>query len=218
MRPWPGELDGRGRHFYVIAFSATGRAPALPSVIRSVCVFCGARLGHDPEHVEEARRLGQGLAARGITLVYGGGRIGIMGAIADAVMSAGGTAIGVIPRILEEIEVGHTGLSTLEVADTMHLRKERMYALSDAFIVLPGGIGTLDETFEILTWRHLKLHDKPIVVLDHHGYWRPLAALLDHVVEGGFAGDEVRGYLQLADSAEAALALLERLGGTQQQA
>jgi len=180
----------------------------LPSDIRTVCVFCGSRTGHDPGHAEVARALGAGLARNGMTLIYGGGRVGLMGVIADAVMAGGGTAIGVIPRILEEIEVGHPGLSTLEVVETMHQRKERMYALSDAFVLLPGGIGSLDEGFEILTWRHLGLHDKPIVVLDREGYWRPLADMLDHIVQAGFAGEAVHGYLSFAADAPAVLAAL----------
>lgn len=158
----------------------------MPSDIRTVCVFCGSSTGHDPAHAEEARRLGRGLAEQGIGLIYGGGKVGLMGVIADAVMAGGGTAIGVIPRILEEIEVGHTGLSALEVADTMHQRKERMYALSDAFVVLPGGIGTLDETFEILTWRQLGLHDKPVIMVNVAGYWDLLLEALGHMVRAGF--------------------------------
>ncbi len=182
----------------------------MPSDIRTVCVFCGSRAGHDPAHAEVARQLGRRMAENGMTLIFGGGKVGLMGVIADAVLGAGGTAIGVIPRLLEEIEVGHTGLSTLEVVETMHQRKERMYALSDAFVVLPGGIGTLDEAFEILTWRHLQLHAKPIVVLDRAGYWRPLAALLDNVVAGGFAGSAVHGYLTFTDDAQGTIEALTR--------
>lgn len=180
----------------------------MPSDIRTVCVFCGSRPGHDPDHAEAARQLGQYLVENGMTLIFGGGKVGLMGIIADTVLRAGGTAIGVIPRLLEEIEVGHDGLSSLEVVETMHQRKERMYALSDAFVVLPGGIGTLDEAFEILTWRHLRLHAKPIVILDQSGYWRPLATMLDHIVAAGFAGPAVHDYVAFADDAQGVIAAL----------
>jgi len=171
-------------------------------------VFCGSSTGRDPAHAEETRKLGRLMVANGMSLIFGGGRVGLMGVLADAVLAAGGTAIGVIPRLLEEVELGHNGLSSLEVVETMHQRKERMYALSDAFVVLPGGIGTLDETFEILTWRHLRLHGKPIILMDHGGYWQPLVALLAHVVGGGFARDQVRSYFQVAGDAAEVMAQL----------
>lgn len=185
------------------------RRDGSPREIRTVCVFCGSNAGHDAAHEGEARKLGRLLAERGLTLIFGGGRVGLMGVLADAVLQAGGTAIGVIPRLLEEIEVGHNGLSTLEVVETMHQRKERMYALSDAFVVLPGGIGTLDETFEILTWRHLRLHDKPIILVDRNGYWQPLVSLLEHVVGQGFARPAVRDYYTIAQDAAG---VIQRLG------
>ena len=131
------------------------------------------------------------MAERGITLVFGGGRVGLMGIIADAVLAAGGRVVGIIPNHIEEREVGHPGVSELQVVDSMHERKHRMFQMADGFVVLPGGLGTLDETFEIITWRQLGLHDKPIVIVDNEGYWRPLAALIAHLVDNGFARPEV---------------------------
>lgn len=138
------------------------------------------------------------MARRGIRLVYGGGHVGLMGAIADAVLAGGGEVIGVIPQHLQEWEVEHRELTELHVVDSMHSRKQLMFELADAFVVLPGGIGTLDETFEILSWRQLKLHDKPVVMLDPDGYWRPMRDLLQGVVDGGFAGPEVLDFYSLA--------------------
>ena len=131
--------------------------------------------------------LGAGLAASGIELVYGGGRNGLMGAVADAVLAGGGTAIGVIPRHLQDREVAHLGLSELVIVDTMHQRKQAMAERSDAFVVLPGGVGTLDETVEILSWRQLGLHEKPVYIVDIADYWSPLAVLFDHIVASNFA-------------------------------
>jgi uncharacterized protein (TIGR00730 family) len=162
------------------------------TVIRSVCVFCGSRVGDDPEFRAAARRLGEQFARNGIRLVYGGGSIGLMGVLADAVLKHGGEVHGVIPEFLDRIEVGHRKLTSLDVVDSMHVRKAQMFEAADAFVVLPGGLGTLDETMEILTWRQLGLHDKPILLVDHKGYWEPLLALLDNTVRRGFAGEETR--------------------------
>lgn len=177
--------------------------------LRSVCVFCGSRVGIDPAHAAAAARLGGLLAARGITLVYGGGRIGLMGVVADAVLAAGGRTIGIIPDFLQRREVAHTGVE-LEVVDSMHTRKRRMFDLADAFLVLPGGIGTLDETMEILTWRQLGHHDKPVVLVDVNGYWHKLTALLNHVIRSDFAGAELSGFYSVAETPEAALEAAER--------
>jgi uncharacterized protein (TIGR00730 family) len=143
--------------------------------IRRLCVYCGSSPGVDPRYREAARALGGGLAARGIELVYGGGRNGLMGLVADAVLAGGGKVTGVIPLHLQNRELAHVGLSELLVVDSMHERKRVMAERADAFAVLPGGIGTLDETVEILSWRQLGLHDKPIYVVDIAGYWSPLA-------------------------------------------
>ncbi len=159
-------------------------SPAFPA---SLCVFCGARFGTDPAAGEVARGLGRLLADRGITLVYGGGGVGLMGLVANAALDGGGKVVGVIPRFLLEREAGHPDLHETVVVETMHQRKLQMFERSDAFVVLPGGIGTLEELFEVLSWRTLGLHAKPIVIVDQGGYWEPLAALLRSIVERGFA-------------------------------
>ncbi|MGQ3301027.1 LOG family protein [Reyranella sp.] len=153
----------------------------------SLCVFCGSRFGTDPATSETAVALGRLLAAEGITLVYGGGGVGLMGLVANAVLDSGGRAIGIIPNFLLQREAGHPDLTETVVVETMHERKLQMFERSEAFVVLPGGIGTLEEFFEVLSWRTLGLHKKPIVIIDQGGYWQPLAALLRGVVEGGFA-------------------------------
>jgi uncharacterized protein (TIGR00730 family) len=134
-----------------------------------------------------ARRLGTILAAAGIELVYGGGRIGLMGLVANAALEAGGRVTGIIPAHLHGAEIGHHGVSELIVVGSMHERKQLMFEMSDAFAILPGGLGTLDEAFEIITWKQLRLHDKPIVVVDVAGYWEKLLSLVDHIIDSGFA-------------------------------
>ena len=162
--------------------------------ILSICVYCGSRPGAQPGYSNTAQRLGQEIAKRGMRLVFGGGQVGLMGVVADAALAAGGEVVGVIPKHLENWEVGHHGLSELHVVGSMHERKQMMFELSDGFIALPGGIGTLDETFEILTWRQLRVHDKPLVILDDHGFWRPLRGMLDAIVQGGFADQGISDY------------------------
>jgi uncharacterized protein (TIGR00730 family) len=151
---------------------------------------------------EMAYRLGENLAAQGIALVYGGGNVGLMGKVAEGVMAKGGHVTGVIPEHLLKMEVGHTGLSELVVVDTMHTRKHRMFELADAFVVLPGGLGTLDETFEILTWKQLGLHCKPVVLLDAQGFWEPLLTLVDSMIAAGFVAPRHRDLFAVAKSAE----------------
>ena len=153
----------------------------------SLCVFCGARFGADPATRETAVGLGRLLAASGITLVYGGGGVGLMGLVANAALDGGGRTVGIIPNFPLQREAGHPALTETVVVETMHERKLQMFERSDGFVVLPGGIGTLEEFFEVLSWRTLGLHSKPIVIIDQGGYWAPLAALLRGVVEGGFA-------------------------------
>lgn len=160
--------------------------------ISSLCVYCGSRVGFSERYQEEAARLGRILAEQGIAVIYGGGQIGIMGVIADAALDAGGEVIGIIPEHLQRTEVGHGAISELVIVESMHSRKMEMVERSDAFVILPGGLGTLDETFEIITWKQLGLHDKPIVIADIDGYWQPLVRLIDNVVEGGFADPSVR--------------------------
>jgi len=154
--------------------------------VRAVCVFCGSRPGARPEYLELAAALGRQLAARSLDLVYGGASVGLMGHMADAALAAGGRVIGVIPRSLVDRELAHRALSELHVVDTLHERKALMAARADAFVALPGGVGTLDELFEIITWRVLGLHAKPIGLLDPGDYFAPLETLLDHMVTEGF--------------------------------
>ena len=154
--------------------------------LRRVCVFCGSASGVRPDYEELARELGGELAVRGIAVVYGGASVGLMGAVADAAMAAGGEVVGVIPQALVDREVAHPGLSELHVVGSMHERKALMADLSDAFVALPGGMGTLEELFEVFTWRQLGLHAKPIALLDAADYWAGLVAFLDHAEDEGF--------------------------------
>jgi len=177
--------------------------------LRSVCVFCGSNPGTDAAFVAAARAVGTTLAERGIGVVYGGGRVGMMGALADAARAAGGRVTGVIPRDLVEREIGHTGLDDLRVVGSMHERKALMAELSDAFVALPGGIGTLEELFAVYTWAQLGIHAKPIGLLDVAGFYAPLAGFLDHVVERGFLRPDTRDALAVDDDLDALLAALE---------
>ena len=176
-----------------------------------VCVFCGSAPGVRPVYLQAARGLGELLAARGIGLVYGGASVGLMGELADAVLAGGGEAIGVIPSWLVAREIAHAGLTELRVVETMHERKALMAELSDAFVALPGGAGTLDELFEALTWRQLGLHSKPLALLDVDGFFEPLLALADHLVVEGFVLPELRAVLQVERDPAA---LLDRLRGS----
>ncbi|MDK9719905.1 MAG: TIGR00730 family Rossman fold protein [Rhodospirillales bacterium] len=175
--------------------------------IKSLCVFCGSSAGKDPAMAGMAYRLGASLAGHGIRLVYGGGNVGLMGQVAQGVMENGGFVTGVIPEHLLKMEVGHTGLSELVVVDNMHNRKARMFELADAFAVLPGGLGTLDETFEILTWKQLGLHDKPVVLVDEFGFWDPLLVMIDKMIADGFVAPRHRGLFAVAAKAEDAVPL-----------
>ncbi len=170
------------------------------ALVKSICVYCGSAFGLSPSFAAAATDLGREMGRRGIGLVYGGGRVGLMGTVADATLKAGGKVTGIIPRHLQDDEVGHDGLTELKVVDTMHTRKRMMFDLSDAFVILPGGIGTLDEAFEIITWRQLKLHDKPVVVLNIDGYWDKLVALFDQVIESGFAKPAIRQHFSVVNS------------------
>ncbi|RMH91171.1 TIGR00730 family Rossman fold protein [Lysobacter pythonis] len=160
--------------------------------MKTVCVYCGSNTGARPAYAEAARILGTRLAREGKALVYGGGNIGLMGVVADAALAAGGEVIGIIPRQLLDMEVAHLGLTRLDVVDSMHTRKMRMFEASDAFIALPGGFGTLDEMFEMLTWRQLGLGRKPCAFLDVEDFWRPLLAMMDTMVAERFLHPEQR--------------------------
>jgi uncharacterized protein (TIGR00730 family) len=163
--------------------------------MKRICVFCGSSPGRDPRHAGAARALGSTLAGRGLELVYGGGSTGLMGLVADATLAAGGTVTGVIPRGLERRELAHRGLTRLEVVASMHERKARMAALADGFVALPGGMGTLEELAEILTWAQLGLHARPVGLLDVAGYYEPLVAFFDRATAEGFLRPEHRRLL-----------------------
>lgn len=171
--------------------------------LNAVCVYCGSSRPKNPLHAAAAKEFGTALAKDNITLVYGGARIGLMGLIADSVLKDGGMVTGIIPEHLQQYEVGHTGVTKLHIVENMHVRKKMMFDMSDAFVVLPGGYGTLDEFFEVLTWRQLQLHDKPIVLVDIDGYWAPMRVLLDHIVDRGFAQQDTRRLVTIVDSVEA---------------
>lgn len=175
---------------------------------KSVCVYCGSRAGALPAYAAAARDLGQALADEGWRLVYGAGDVGLMGEVARAAQTAGGDTFGVIPAHLVAWEVGKTDLTRYVVTETMHERKKVMFMNADAVVVLPGGAGSLDELFEALTWRQLGLHDKPVVILNAEGYWDPLRALVDHVIDQGFADAPLAGFLTWAETPVAAMAAL----------
>jgi uncharacterized protein (TIGR00730 family) len=167
--------------------------------VTSLCVYCGSSSGKHPEYVGQAHAFGAEMARRGIALVYGGGKVGLMGTVADAVLAAGGKVIGVIPRQLVEREVAHPGLTEMHVVETMHQRKTRMYELSDAFVALPGGFGTMDEMFEMLTWAQLGLHRYPCAFLDVRGYYGKLRSMVDHMADEGFVRPTQRDSIWFGD-------------------
>jgi len=167
-----------------------------------ICVFCGSSGRVDQAYRDAATKFGTLLGERGYNLVYGGGRVGLMGLTADAALAAGASVTGVIPKFLEDYEVGHQGLNELIITDNMHDRKRIMYEKADAFVVLPGGLGTMDETFEVVTWTQLGLSRKPVVLLNVNGFWDPLVGLVDHLVTTGFARPENRNIIQVANTIE----------------
>ena len=185
--------------------------PRMASTVmppKRICVFCGSSSRVDERYKRAAIDLGTLIAQAGRGLVYGGGKVGLMGLLADAALSAGGEVIGVIPEFLRELEVGHGAVTELVVTDSMHARKREMYERSDAFVTLPGGLGTLDETLEVLTWTQLHLSAKPIVLVDIAGYWRPLIDLIDHSIHQGFARPENRMAFTVVDRVEEVLPTL----------
>jgi uncharacterized protein (TIGR00730 family) len=190
-------------------------APAPVSAPFSITVYCGARHGAMPAYTAAARALGHAIGERGWQLVYGGGKVGLMGEVADATLAAGGRVVGVIPETLKQMEVGHEGLHELHVVPTMHVRKQMMAERADVFIAMPGGIGTLEELYEVWTWRQLKYHDQPIGLLNVAGYYDDLLRFMAHTVEQGFLSapqnavlevgtDPVELLLRLAATARAA--------------
>ena len=173
--------------------------------MRSICIYCGSNTGSNPIYAERATALGTRLAQQGLAVVYGGGNVGLMGVVADAALAAGGEVVGVIPEQLVGWEVAHTGLTRLEVVANMHERKARMFDLSDGFVALPGGFGTLDEMFEMLTWRQLGIGDKPCAFLDVQGFFEPLVAMMDRMVEERFLHADQRRDLWHGDDLDAML-------------
>jgi uncharacterized protein (TIGR00730 family) len=177
----------------------------------AVTVFCGSSPGVDPAYAAAAAGFGDGLAKAGMNLVFGGGNVGLMGVVAGAALGAGAHVTGIIPDFLRQREVEFPGLSELIVTDSMHTRKRRLFALADAFVVLPGGLGTYDETIEILTWKQLGQHAKPILLVDVLGWAGPFVAMVARTIETGFAKPEVRGLFEVVPDVAAALARLEAL-------
>jgi len=169
---------------------------------QSLSVFCGSKVGCNPNYEIEAQKLGSLMAERGVQLVYGGGRIGLMGVVASAVHEGGGEIVGFIPDFLRSLEIANEGIGELVVTDSMHIRKAKMFEISDAAVVLPGGIGTLDEAIEIMTWKQLRQHDKPIVLVNVDGYWDPFLGLINSVVDGGFAHPKINELISVVNSAD----------------
>ena len=183
------------------------RSSAVPE-IRHVAVFCASADGVNPVYRETAIALGKALGERGVGVVYGGSKVGLMQAVAEGALAAGGPVIGVIPTVLVELEVAHTELSELHITDTMHTRKAMMGERSDAFLALPGGVGTLEELFEVLAWQTLKLHAKPVVLLNTNGFYDKLLGFLDHCVDEGMLRPKNRGILLVANTVDEALEML----------
>ncbi len=171
--------------------------------LRALCVYCGSSEGVDERHVAAASALGKAAAERGVRIVFGGGRVGLMGVMADAALTAGGAVTGIIPRHLMALEVGHEAIDDLRIVATMHERKMLMCDISDAFCILPGGFDTLDETFEIVTWRQLQLHDKPVVLVNLDGFWDPLVSLIEHQAAAGYIRPAHLKLFKVVDSIEA---------------
>jgi len=176
--------------------------------IESLCVYCGSSSNVRESHRSAARTLGSELASVGIRLIYGGGQIGLMGLIADAVLAGGGAVTGIIPKFLDQLEIGHTGCTELIVTENMHDRKLKMASIADAFVILPGGFGTLDETFEILTWKQLGLHDKPVVIADIDGYWTPLLTMMANQFDENYVRPEHRDLFRVAPDVDTILSIL----------
>lgn len=180
------------------------------ATLKTLCVYCGSNAGNEPAYAGLARALGTACAERGVSIVFGGGRVGLMGILAEASLNAGGHVIGIIPEHLDRLEVGYTAVSELHVVDSMHSRKHMMAERSDAFCILPGGFGTLDEMFEILTWKQLGLHDKPVAILDHDGFWQPLLQLFAHQQAAGFLKPGHTGLFDVVGDVDGVFAAIAR--------
>jgi hypothetical protein len=182
--------------------------------IKSVCVYCGSSTTSDPKFDAPAIALGTALAKAGVTTVYGGGSPGLMGKVADAAINAGGKCVGIIPEHILRLEIRHNNLTELHVVNSMHERKQMMAERADAFVVLPGGIGTLDETFEILTWKYLGVHDKPVIIANIDGYWDFFQDAFDHMKKFGFVRDEHCRTYQMATTIEDVMNIITKVGTT----
>ena len=181
------------------------------SEVKAVCVFCGASNNAPKAHLEIGTAFGTELAQKNIRLVYGGGDCGVMGTVANAVLRNQGKVTGVFPMSLKNIESEHAALSEIIMVESMHERKRIMFERSDAIVVLPGGFGTMDEMFEIITWKQLQFHTKPIVIFNHLGYWDPLVTLMESMINQGFAKPETRNLYQVADSIEGVLQAVKQV-------
>lgn len=182
--------------------------------IKSVCVYCGSSTTSDPRFDAPAKALGEALAKAGITTVYGGGSPGLMGKVADAAMDAGGKVIGIIPDHILRLEIRHNNLTEMHVVTSMHERKQMMAERADAFVVLPGGIGTLDETFEIITWKYLGVHDKPVIIANIDGYWEPFKDIMAHMQKYGFVRDQHINTYTIIDTIPEIMNVLTKTGTT----
>lgn len=178
--------------------------------IKNVCVYCGSSARADEIFKQASAELGRILAENGVRIVFGGGRVGLMGIVSDAALNNGGEVVGIIPNHIAEKEVAHNGLTELYVVETMHERKQMMVDRADAFVIMPGGLGTMDEFFEIFTWWQLGLHDKPIIIINVAGFWTPLLALIDNIIEHKFARPEDRQHLKFIDSVDGVMDALIR--------
>lgn len=184
-------------------------SPTLPfNEMKSICVFCGAQNAVPQTHLDMAKQLGRDMAKAGKQLVYGGGDCGLMGAVANGVLEEGGKAIGVFPRSLGRIEVEHKGLTTMHMVDSMHERKQIMYDNAETFVILPGGFGTMDEMFEVITWRQIKIHEKSVIIFNHEGYWNDLIKLMDGIISSGFAKPINRTFYTVVNTKEELYELL----------
>lgn len=177
--------------------------------VKSLCVYCGSSINVDDDFKVAAKEMGEILAKNNIRLVYGGGKAGLMGIIADSVMNSGGEVVGIIPSHISDREIQHKGLTELHIVESMHVRKQMMVDYSDAFLVLPGGVGTLDETCEIVTWRQLGIHDKPIIVANLKGYWTPFLSMIDHIVNEGFMREDDKKTMVVVDGINDVMEALE---------
>lgn len=181
------------------------------TVLKSICVYCGSRKGPDDSFVQLAKDLGHKLAKENIQLIYGGGSVGLMGVIANAVADKGGIITGYIPEHLDRAEISFTRATQMHVVPNMHVRKFNMFRDSDAFVVMPGGLGTLDEVFEMITWRQLGLHTKPIILLNHQNYWAPFKHLVDHVIRHEFASPENTRFFRMVNTVEDVIPAIHKM-------